>query len=143
MDMILVRRSYRDDGIFGLLTDVFGEEVAMTLEHSYPGADEELYRSKIPIGNYVCIRGIHQLHNMEKPFTTFEITNVKGHSNILFHWGNYNQDSDGCVLLGETILGVGRRPQMITNSKVAFQKFMALQSDSLLFNLIVMDEKIT
>lgn len=142
MDLILVRRSYRDDGIFGLLTDVFGEEVAMTLEHSYPGANDDQYRSKIPLGNYTCIRGIHQLHNMAQPFTTFEISDIKGHSNILFHWGNYNQDSDGCVLLGESILGIGRRPQMLINSKIAFIKFMALQDGCFMFNLIVMDEKI-
>ncbi len=139
--MILVRQQYRDDGIFGFLTDVYGEEVAMTLEHAYPGANDDQYRSKIPLGNYTCIRGLHRLHNMDKPFTTFEITDVKGHTNILFHWGNYNQDSDGCILLGETILGIGRRPQMITNSRTTFQKFMDLQSDALMFNLIVMDEK--
>lgn len=141
MDLILIRESYRDDGIFGRLTDVFGEQIAMTLEHSYPGINEDNYRAKIPLGNYVCIRGIHQLHSMIAPFTTFEITNIKGHSNILFHWGNYNDDSDGCVLLGEEIMGVGRRPQGITNSRATFQKFMSLQDGALLFNLIVMNSE--
>lgn len=61
---------------------------------------------------------------MAADFTTFEITGVAGHSNLLFHWGNFNADSEGCVLLGEAEVQAGGR-EMITASRAAFARFLA------------------
>ena len=137
MDLYLVRKQYREDGVFGVLQDFFANEIALTLEHSYPGVQPGTYRAKIPAGNYTCVLGSHRLEGMAHPFSTYQVMDVPGHSNILFHWGNYNSDSDGCVLLGESIGNIGNRPQMITNSKKTFEKFMELQKGNISFKLIV------
>ena len=69
-------------------------------------------------------------------FITFEITDVPGHTGILFHMGNYNKDSDGCVLLGEEAVPTSE-PTMVTNSVVTFNSFMASQSGVDTFQLVV------
>ena len=133
MDLILTRREYRADGIFGEIEDADGGDfLFLTLEHSYD------LMPKLPAGTYICERGIHRLSDL-KPFETFEVMNVEGHSGILFHVGNYNDDSSGCILLG---LGRGftlKNGKMLTNSRVAFDKFMRLQGDVDSFKLIVKD----
>jgi len=117
--MILRRVSHLSSGIFGVLLKDDGTQIAYTLEHAYPVGS--LFDPKIPNGTFKCVRGPHRLHNMTADFTTFEITGVAGHSDLLFHWGNYNKDSEGCVLLGE-----GKQADMITNSRECFAKFMEL-----------------
>ncbi len=113
----LIRTSAGSDGVFGTLDKVIGENIGVTLEHSYNG------KPKLPVGTYKCVRGMHQLHD-GVPFETFEITNVPGHTGILFHVGNYNEDSEGCVLLGRRIATQENGKRMITSSKNTFNKFM-------------------
>lgn len=139
MNVFLHRTQFREDGIFGTLFDELDNEIAMTLEHAYPRSDVRgpEFTPKIPPGNYDCIRGNHYLHGMDAAFSTFEVTGVEGHSNLLFHWGNFNNDSEGCILLGENIAEVGQRPQMVTNSRKTFQKFMDLQDGIFLFTLTI------
>jgi hypothetical protein len=116
--MTLIRNDFREDGIFGVLLDDLGNQIAVTLEHAYVQADSS-YQPKLGKGMYQCMRGEHQLAGMSQPFETFEITGVPGHTDILFHRGNYNADSAGCVLLGNAV-----SENMITNSKLAFYSFM-------------------
>lgn len=123
--MKLTRTDYLETGIFGFLADEYGANMYCTLEHAYPivpdgGSASTNYAPKLPNGIYECIRGMHQLQDMIAPFETFEITGVPGHTNILFHSGNFNSDSAGCVLLGMARIGNSE----ITSSKIAFQKFM-------------------
>jgi len=126
MNLILTRTAFRPDGIFSRLADEANNEVAITIEHAYLQPDGT-YKPKLIDGVYTCVRGQHQLAHMTAPFTTFEITNVPGHTNILFHVGNYNEDSDGCVCTGQTLYNVSE-PWMIRSSKPTFNKFMAMQS---------------
>ncbi len=137
MDLVLKRNEYRADGIFGELVDLSGRNIAMTLEHGYTDGLGGFY-PKVPPGQYTCIRGLHQLAGMSQPFETFEITNVPSHSNILFHVGNFNGDSAGCVLLGgaKAIASTGQK--MLTNSRRIFEAFMLLQSGVDSFNLTVL-----
>lgn len=121
MNMTLKRTMFRDDGIFGELTGDGGQTIATTLEHSYD------LKPKIPDGVYTCVRGTHALHD-GVPFITFEITGVEGHSGLLFHQLNYNEESDGCVGLGKRLgWRLGGKTRMITFSKQAFEEFMELQ----------------
>lgn len=130
MNLTLKRNNNTSSGIFGTLTDPFGDVVAVTLEHAYLLLNT--YEPKIPPGTYICVRGEHQLHGMLTPFNTFEITGVPGHTNLLFHAGNFNADSEGCVLLGHAVDG-----DMVTSSKITFAHFMALQDDAQQFTLEV------
>jgi len=124
--LYLKRNDYNENGIFGVLTKEDGTQIAVTLEHSYDS------KPKLYNGTFQCVRGPHRLHNMTSDFITFEITGVEDHSNILFHWGNYNKDSDGCVLLGKE-----RVNDMITTSRDTFKLFMDLMAGLDSFTLIV------
>ncbi len=118
--MKLVRSEFNENGVFGELSNDDGSQIFYTLEHAYLQPDGT-FISKIPNGDYVCIRGMHQLEGMVHPFETFEITGVGGHTNILFHSGNVNADSAGCVLLG-----LSKNDVEIMHSRNAFSKFMEL-----------------
>lgn len=125
MDIILTRTQNNPEGIFGNFTDENGNEICVTLEHAYDDGNGG-WTAKIPDGTYTCKRGQHQLTGMANPFETFEITNVPGHSNILIHMGNFDKDSEGCVLVGRAIAGSGSS-EMITSSVATFNAFMQLQ----------------
>lgn len=138
MDISMKRLQYGPDGIFSELSRVDdGERVAVGLEHAY-SIDQENWHSKIPAGVYKCDRGTHRLEGMDHDFETFEITGVTGHTKILFHVGNYNHDSAGCVLLGAEVVGIDGH-ESITLSRVTFQKFMDLQNGIDSFQLTVLD----
>lgn len=138
MDLILKPYLFVKDGIFGdLLSANDYSIVCVTLQHAYLNEMKESYEPKLQIGTYTCVRGMHQLEGMTKPFETFEITNVPGHTNILFHVGNFNRDSSGCVLLGQKIETGPDSILMITHSAETFARFMQLQADVSSFILTV------
>ncbi len=117
--MILQRTDYRSDGVFGILYDEEGDQIAVTLEHAYHGKVP-----KLPAGDYHCIKGPHSLpSDPEHFFETFEVMGVPGHTGILFHIGNWHEDSDGCILLGRAVSG-SPRGQMVTESRKTFERFM-------------------
>jgi hypothetical protein len=54
------------------------------------------------------------------------LVNVPGRSYILIHWGNYPENSDGCILVGET---EDAKTGDIYNSKTEFGKlFPAIEA---------------
>lgn len=125
MNLRLKRFDRREDGVFGQLFDDKDKQIAVTLEHSIDaGHGNGSFTSKLPNGIYKCVKGMHRLDHSDKPFETFEITGVPNHTGILFHVGNYNRDSDGCVLLGH---GYGGEPRMLYQSRMTFDSFMNLQ----------------
>jgi hypothetical protein len=127
MKLTLKRNQYRSDGIYGELLDDRGSHLWVTLEHAYQVSDTpRLFQPKVLGGSYDCVRGEHRLASMENPFITFEITGVEGHTDILFHMGNYNEDSHGCVLLGRQIGNRMNGGKMITDSKRSFEAFMTM-----------------
>lgn len=127
MRLKLFRYEAKESGVFGELSTWEGEDIGQTLEHAYKKIDEEsgneFYAPKLEEGVYLCVKGTHRLADLV-PFETFEITGVKGHKGILFHAGNYNDDSSGCVLLGEK-----RVEDMLIRSKKTFTKFMSMLKD--------------
>lgn len=106
----------------------------MTLQHAYldESREENIYQPKVPRGMYPCVRGEHLLHGSSEPFETFEITGVKDHTGILFHPGNTERDSEGCVLLGMSRVG-----DSILDSKIAFRQFMSQLEGLNNFQLVV------
>lgn len=133
MNLILTRTDFTENGIFSTLCDTDGNQIAVTLEHAYDsGNGDGSYLPKIPVGTFTCKRSQHRLEGMTQDFTTFQVMDVPNHTNILFHWGNFNKDSDGCILLGNE-----RNGDMIMNSKTTFSTFMALQDGVDEFTLVV------
>ena len=114
-----------ENGVFGEIKTLSGEHLFVTLEHVYS------FGPKIQDGEYKCVLGTHRLlHGLD--FQTYEITGIVGHSKVLFHYGNFNKDSDGCVLIGKEIQGI-----MITDSRESFSRFMQIQNGLNEFSLIV------
>jgi len=136
----LSRTDFLETGIFGILSSDDTLFSCYTLEHAYPDqCKPPLYFPKIPKGTYTCIRGMHQLEGMKEPFETFEVMNVPGHTNILFHSGNLNADSAGCILLG-----LQREGNLeILDSRSAFEVFMGHLSGYDSFQLLVLSSTFT
>lgn len=136
MDLILQRTNTDNQGTFGELKDINGKLMAYTAEHAYQ-QDDGSWAPKVPVGTYTCQRGQHQLESMKQPFITFQVMDVPGHSNILLHAGNWPQkDSDGCILLGDAITD-SATGKMVTNSKVTWTDFMALETGLDTFSLTI------
>ena len=122
------------DGIFGQLYIPNGRGL-----HLCTCEDDE---DAIPAGSYVCLRTIYHKHNVE----TFEITDVPLRSRILFHVGNTEEDTRGCVLVGmrrgslwvpdEDTLGRPlKRKTAVVSSREAFSLFMSRLEEVDEFNL--------
>jgi hypothetical protein len=130
----IVHKRFCADGIFGELYKN-GQFFCYTLEHSYDN------KPKLVDGNYKCVRGPHRLHGMTEDFITFEIKGVpdfdgKPVTGVLFHWGNYNKDSEGCVLLGSS-----ENATMVGGSRNEWAAFMKELEGFDTFDLEVVSEK--
>lgn len=150
MNLKLLRTAFKSTGIYGEIEDETGKRRFFTLEHSYsrtaladpdPGLEPEKFGSiencpdylpKLAPGTYTCVRGQHQLHH-GLPFETFMVTGVPKHEGILFHVGNYDRDSEGCILIGKEPI-----PDGIGKSGDAFKEFIELQrkTDSFILEVV-------
>lgn len=139
--MILTRIDKREDGIWGMLyiqeRFSYSKLFCYTLEHSYPVNGDFL--PKIPEGKYLCVKGTHRLEGMTHDFETFEVTGVIGHTGLLFHKGNYNSDSSGCILIGQDIEHIipNHKTRMLTESGLIFSQFMDCLKGIEKFNLTI------
>lgn len=122
MKNVALTRSFQSNfGIFGALSDESDNQTfGVTLEHAYPYGSSLL--PKFADGEYVCTRGLHRLEGMHESFETFCL-DVPGHTNILIHPGNWNKDSEGCILIGKSIT-YSSNNWMITDSRQIFEEFM-------------------
>lgn len=94
----LSRNTDSEFGVFGHLVLYDGEKRLgwwCTAEDDW--LDNAPGKSCIPAGRYVCQRTIYHRYGVQ----TFEITGVPHRSRCLFHWGNTEEDVEGCVLLGK------------------------------------------
>lgn len=118
----IIRVEKTKEGMLGVLT-IDG------IIHSYT---LELDDTFIKRGIYECWR-----YKGKKWPDTFEIK-VKGHSDVLFHAGNTEADTKGCVLLGETT-GKLKGNRAILNSGNTFKSFMQKMADDVSFILYIED----
>ncbi len=111
----LIRVAYTDEGTFGVLLDG-GIPFCLTLEREW--ADNEVGKSCIPIGEYVCGRVNSPNHGR-----TFEVKDVPGRTVILFHKGNIDDDTHGCIILGEQYEPLDGHSAVLSSGK-AMEEFM-------------------
>lgn len=128
--MNLIRNSFEITGIYGTLTSDDQTFSCATLEHAFP-QDDGSYAPIIQPGTYTCTLGTFTLENYP-PGQYYQIMNVVGHTDVLIHFGNYNKNSDGCILVGAERVG-----NMITSSDATFAKFMELMNNTDSFTLTV------
>lgn len=113
----LLRVAYRTDGTPGVLLDGGDTPFALTMER--PWLDNAVGKSCIPVGMYTCRRV-----QSPKFGNTFEVTGVPGRSAILFHKGNIDDDSHGCILVGEEFAVWNDGSVSIARSGYGYTEFM-------------------
>ena len=85
-----------DYATFGILCEsIF--PFAVTLEDAWKNNQQNI--SCIPIGEYTCKR-----YSSEKYPDVWQIMNVIGRDKILLHWGNKDEDTQGCPLIAEKFI---------------------------------------
>ena len=113
-EMQLHRLADTRDGIFGVLKDE-GIPFCVTVENN-----DYIY----PDGDYMCKRV-----QSPKYGNTFEVTKVNDRTHILIHWGNWEDNSLGCTIVGESFDPLqkkdGTMKNGISQSKKAFREFMS------------------
>ncbi|MFA7520450.1 DUF5675 family protein [Shewanella sp.] len=122
----IVRVEKSEDGLIGVLT-IDGKALCFTLQ-----PDPTDIHFSIPAGNYLCKR----FHGA-KWKDTFEII-VAGHKDLLFHILNVENESKGCIGLGEQI-GELNGKRAILASGVAFSSFMKIMGNDQECNLVIVD----
>ena len=125
--LIRLEENYQH-GTFGVLlvqTKVF----CVTLE---PADLQNLQnKSSIPAQQYICER-----YSSSKYPDTFQIMNVPGRNYVLFHSGNINEHTQGCVLLAQ-YFGKLKNNRAVLNSGKTFDMFMKLMTNYDKFHLTI------
>lgn len=119
--LTLLRVAGRPDGTFGVLL-WRGAPFAVTLER--PWKENRRGESCIPAGHYVCGRV-----DSPKFGNTWQVRNVPGRSEILFHSGNTFQDTHGCILVAENFAVWSDGSTSIANSRLGMAEMMNLTKD--------------
>jgi hypothetical protein len=111
-----------DHGTFGTIGSLY------TCEEENQGNRRNV--SAIPAGTYTCRRTIYHRYGYE----TFEVCDVPNRSRILFHSGNTEEDTEGCILVGLKLdvlpvvdedTGARTRKLAVLQSRAAFAQFMS------------------
>jgi hypothetical protein len=133
MKTIIIKRiASNNDGLFGVLIEkhIKGDiPFAVTLERNY--LDNQSNISSIPAGEYTCKR-YHSFTFGE----TFQVTNVPNRDYILFHKGNTEDDSCGCILLAEMFESLNNKIAILQSSK-GYKEFMTRLKGIDEFKLII------
>jgi len=122
----LIRVSSIEDGTFGVLK--LGEiPFALTLEETW--RDNEQNVSCIPSGDYICKRKISA-----KFGETFEVKDVPDRTDILFHKGNTDTDTEGCILVGEEFTRMNGKIAVGSSGR-GYSEFMSIMKNVSEFEL--------
>jgi hypothetical protein len=72
-----------------------------------------------------------------KKFGNTYILGVTGRTGILFHWGNREKDTEGCIIIGEYFEMHKNSGPYLKNSTKAFKEFIESLKDTQDFILLV------
>ena len=94
MTYLLKRVAMTAVGVFGVLIDENNIPFVLTMERPWLNNQEGI--SCIPWGDYDCVR-----INSPKHGNCFQVLHVPNRTNVEIHIGNTEDDSEGCILIGE------------------------------------------
>lgn len=114
--IVLERFVYHEDATIGRVSWVGGW--CYSLEDPWNG--NQVGISCIPEGWYLLRRG-----NFRGLYPNFELVAVVGRTAIEIHKGNTDADTEGCVLLGSSLILQSDAQIMLADSGKAFDRFMA------------------
>jgi len=127
----ITRTTSRSDGVFSTLA-VNNFPIAVCLER--PWLDNAKSVSCIPSGSYVAKRVISP-----KFGDVFQVMEVPNRDHILIHSGNIDDDSHGCILVGESFTVWKDGSCSVASSKAAMEEFMKLLAGVSSFQLVIKD----
>jgi hypothetical protein len=119
MEIVFLKRAHSSKTVtLGMIT-VSGveHEPIYTLENPQRSTKKD---SRIPAGIYTC-----EPYSGTKYKNVYIVTGVPGRTAILFHWGNTEKDTAGCILLGLKTGRLDGAPAVLS-SKKAFNYFKSL-----------------
>ena len=133
MKASIVRLEQSEQGTLGVLL-FDGIIFCFTLQPD----SNDLSKFHIPAGKYICKR----FHGTKWP-NTFEIVRsgtdgVDGHKYLLFHAGNVEADSEGCIILGSSVFKL-KGFRAIANSGLTFKIFLDYTKNVNDFPLTIVD----
>lgn len=132
MKTLIIRRIETDiHGTFGV---ILYEHIPFALSLERQWLDNQRSISCIPAGTYTCSRV-----DSPKFGDTFEITNVPNRSHILFHKGNIDDDSHGCVIVGEQF-GVLQGSPAVLASSAGYKELHKILKDDDVFRVVIVDD---
>ena len=115
-------------GTFGVLK-INKEVFCVTLEPADLMNKQNI--SSIPAQQYIC-----QRYTSPKYPDTFQVLNVPDRDNVLFHAGNFDDDTKGCILLAQHF-GKIRGERAVLNSGNTFKSFLAIMAGIKDFHLTI------
>ncbi len=108
MELQLIRYCYGPDSVAGLLK--FGDQSVWSLE--CPWRENQVFTSCCPDGTW----SLQAFDSTEHP-GCWVVTPVPGRTGILIHVGNRVDDTQGCILIGQT-----QEPGFVGNSRAALRQ---------------------
>jgi len=127
----IIRLETGPQGTFGAMR-IQKQLFCLTLE--LPDLSNRPNISCIPAGQYLCERT-----DSPRFGETFEVQDVPNRSHILFHPGNVIRDTEGCILVGQTI-GKLRGDRAVLNSGMTFNHFLSRFANSESFHLTITEQ---
>jgi hypothetical protein len=124
----LARLEESSEGTFGVLR-LDKQVFCMTLEPQ--DLLNKPNESSIPAQQYLCERW-----RSPKYGRTWIVKDVPGRTGILIHPGNLAEDTEGCILLGESV-GKLRGTRAVKNSGKTFNNFMIATADEEVLHLTI------
>jgi len=113
-ELTLRRVTYHNICVQGVIIH-HNRAVMLTLEDAWKGNEPMV--SCIPAGLYRCVP-----HSTAKFPNTWRLEDVPGRSAILFHAGNTDEDTHGCILLGRRFGDLNGVPAVL-ESQAAMDHF--------------------
>lgn len=150
MELHVLRLTSDDDSTCGILR-VNGRFECFTLEDEHRD-DKLMHETRIPAGVYdVQFRTVGGFnHRYSKRYGhewhqgMLQIKNVPGFDYILFHVGNDDDDTSGCILVGAGCNVNHSGGGTVTSSRVGYERFYPKVRDALLngesVTLVVQDD---
>lgn len=130
---LLKRVALTDHGTFGVLIDENNIPFVLTLERPWLNNKHDV--SCIPAGIYTC-----QRINSPKHGDCFQVMNVPDRDNIQIHKGNIEDDTEGCILIGENFAyNIKKGKPGVAASGAGYDEFMQKLTGQNSFTLKIME----
>jgi len=127
MEKLILHRKYSEQQTTGVLLVVDGDRLLFSCNTIEPPWKFNLKNeSCIYESEFICKKIISPTYG-----NCIEVTEVKGRTHILIHWGNYVSNTDGCIIVGDSFKDINNdNLKDVINSQITFNKLMDILPNS-------------